>query len=625
MYLNTKLPNPAFGPNVFGKSMVINYTVTLKGLEDQLLSVIVKCERRELEEQREHLVIETSENKKLLKDLEDSLLRELANSTGNMLDNVELVNTLEEAKKKAKEVSEKLILGAKTSADIEKLRDGYRPAARRGAILFFVLSDMSNINSMYQYSLAAYLEVFIISLKRSMPDASLTRRLNNIINTLTHNIYVYGCTGIFEKHKLLFSLQICSRLQMSENKLSVEEMDFFIKGNVSLEKPKRAKPASWIGDAGWQDIVRLQEAIPSVFNRILDDLEQNLDTWQEWYMADAPESLTLPLNYEEKLSGFQRLCLLRCLRLDRVYRAITLYITEEMGEQFVTPPILNYESIFEQSSPISPIVFILSPGSDPSNDLVKLAERLHFENGRIKFLSMGQGQEKNAASMLDSAIARGHWLMLQNCHLLVKWLRELEKILERLSKPHPDFRLWLTTEPTDAFPVGILQRSLKVVTEPPNGLKLNLRATYHKISAQSLQNCEHPAFRPLIFDLAFFHAVVQERRKYGKLGWNIPYDFNESDFQVCNQIIETYLQKAFMEGDARIPWESLKYLIGEVMYGGRAIDEFDRRILRTYMGEYFGDFIFDSFQPFHFYANENVDYYIPDFGEKEQYVGEFRI
>lgn len=79
-------------------------SVTLKGLEDQLLSVIVGFERKELEEQRERLIQETSENKRLLKDLEDSLLRELATSTGNMLDNVELVQTLEETKSKASEV-----------------------------------------------------------------------------------------------------------------------------------------------------------------------------------------------------------------------------------------------------------------------------------------------------------------------------------------------------------------------------------------------------------------------------------------------------------------------------------------------------------------------------------------
>lgn len=71
-----------------------------------------------------------------------------------------------------------------------------------------------------------------------------------------------------------------------------------------------------------------------------------------------------------------------------------------------------------------------------------------------------------------------------------------------------------------------------MVTEPPNGLKLNMRATYFKIPLETLMSCPHPAFRSLVYVLTFFHAVVQERRKYGKIGWNVPYDFNESDFQV---------------------------------------------------------------------------------------------
>lgn len=103
------------------------------------------------------------------------------------------------------------------------------------------------------------------------------------------------------------------------------------------------------------------------------------------------------------------------------------------------------------------------------------------------------------------------------------------------------------------------------MTEPPNGLKLNLRGTYHKISSIALAQCQHTAFPTLVFVLAFFHAVVQERRKYGKIGWNISYDFNESDFRVCMQILNTYLDKAQEQGEARIPWNSLKYLIGEVM------------------------------------------------------------
>ena len=79
--------------------------------------------------------------------------------------------------------------------DIDKLRDGYRPAAKRGAILFFVLSEMALINTMYQYSLASFLDVFQFSLKKSLPDSILVKRLRNIMDTLTHNVYNYACTG----------------------------------------------------------------------------------------------------------------------------------------------------------------------------------------------------------------------------------------------------------------------------------------------------------------------------------------------------------------------------------------------------------------------------------------------
>uniref|UniRef100_I3N0B0 Dynein axonemal heavy chain 10 n=1 Tax=Ictidomys tridecemlineatus TaxID=43179 RepID=I3N0B0_ICTTR len=605
LYLNTKLANPRYSPSVFGKAMVINYTVTLKGLEDQLLSVLVAFERRELEEQREHLIQETSENKNLLKDLEDSLLRELATSTGNMLDNVELVQTLEDTKSKATEVSDKLKLAEKTALDIDRLRDGYRPAARRGAILFFVLSEMALVNSMYQYSLSAFLEVFGLSLKKSLPDSILMKRLKNIMDTLTFNIYNYGCTGLFEKHKLLFSFNMTIKIEQAEGKIPQEELDFFLKGNISLEKSQRKKPCPWLSDQGWEDVILLSEMFSNKFGQLPGDVEDNITLWQEvipHLLSPFPPASNLQLTIPTLVKT----------RFSNQDHAIV--------RRYVQPPMISFESIFEQSTPMSPIVFILSPGSDPASDLMKLAERTGFGGNRLKFLAMGQGQEKVALQLLETAVARGQWLMLQNCHLLVKWLKELEKSLERITKPHPDFRLWLTTDPTRDFPIGILQKSLKVVTEPPNGLKLNMRATYFKISPEMLEQCPHTAFKPLVYVLAFFHAVVQERRKFGKIGWNVSYDFNESDFQVCMEILNTYLTKAFQQQDPRIPWGSLKYLIGEVMYGGRAIDSFDRRILTTYMDEYLGDFIFDTFQPFHFFRNKEVDYKIPVGDVKDKFV-----
>lgn len=115
-------------------------------------------------------------------------------------------------------------------------------------------------------------------------------------------------------------------------------------------------------------------------------------------------------------------------------------------------------------------------------------------------------------TLLEVCSEKGYWLILQNCHLLLRFVREFEKSLENMGKPHPDFRLWMTTDPTPSFPIGLLQKSLKVVTEPPNGLKLNLRNTYNRMNAQTFEECKHSVFKPLVYVLAFFHAVVQVRK-----------------------------------------------------------------------------------------------------------------
>lgn len=250
-------------------------------MENQLLSVVVRTERPDIEEQRETLIQEISENKNLLKQLEDSLLREIASDRGNMLDNIDLIETLENTKTSANEVMTKLYLAEITSADINKLREGYRSVAERGAILFSVLADMATVNTMYQYSLISYIKVFIHSLKRSLPDAVLAKRLQNIIPTLTKNVYDYGCTGIFERHKLLFSLQICVKIEQSVNVVSQKQLDFFIKGSTALGKSAKSNPTKWLPLTGWEDILKLANDFPDKFEQLPEQLRDYEDEWRK--------------------------------------------------------------------------------------------------------------------------------------------------------------------------------------------------------------------------------------------------------------------------------------------------------------------------------------------------------
>jgi dynein heavy chain len=413
-------------------------------------------------------------------------------------------------------------------------------------------------------------------------------------------------------------------------------LNFFLKGDTSLGEVAAAKPkeAGWLSDAGWKDLLCLGNVLGAsskALKAVLENFSKNVGTFQAWYDLESPEEVPVPFDVPAEagpkakpspltLSPIEKLCVVRCFRPDRAYSAVKQFIIAVQGEKFVQPPSPDIKLIFAQSAPTMPLVFILSPGADPGSDIQHLGDEIGFSGPKLKLCALGQGQGPVAEGMLANGAKNGDWVLLQNCHLLTSWLKRLEKILEQMKSPHADFRLWLTTMPTAAFPLGILQRALKVTTEPPDGLKLNMRATYAKIDPTLFEGeCPHWAFRPCLYVLAFLHAVVLERRKYGKIGWNVRYAFNESDFSVSRKLIGLYLTKAFEDGDEFIPWGSLRYLIGDAMYGGRVSDGLDRRVLITYLNEYMGDFLFDDAQKF-FFSKAGFDYKLPEWGGLDKYT-----
>lgn len=165
---------------------------------------------------------------------------------------------LEHAKTKSDSINEALIVAAATNEDIESNRDMYKPVAKRGAILFFALTGLSAISDMYEYSLDAYKIVFLNALDTSKKDNVLTARLRFIQEKLTQLVYEFTCMGIFEIHKLMFSFQMTTMIMDGEEELNRDELDFFLKGNTSLDAVEN-KPFKWLQTNGWKDAVRLAD------------------------------------------------------------------------------------------------------------------------------------------------------------------------------------------------------------------------------------------------------------------------------------------------------------------------------------------------------------------------------
>ncbi|XP_068166166.1 dynein axonemal heavy chain 2 [Antennarius striatus] len=612
LYITTKLSNPHYTPEICTKTTIVNFTVKEQSLEAQLLGIVVRKERPELEEQKDALVISIASRKKSLQELEDKILRLLNEATGSLLDDEQLVNTLQTSKVTANEVSEQLKSSEQTEIQIDSAREAYRPCAQRASILFSILNHMGHIDPMYQFSLDAYINLFNLSIDKSKHSHKLEERIINLNDYHTYSVYRYTCRGLFEVHKLLFSFQMCIKILEAARNLNMDEYNFFLRGGLVLDKEEQMdNPCnSWLADSSWDNITELDKL--SNFHGIMASFEQNSRDWKLWFTSTEPENATLPGEWND-CNDLQRMLIVRSLRQDRVSLCVSSFIVNKMGPRYVEPPALDVKSVVEESTCNTPLIFVLSPGVDPTGALLQLAESSGM-NKRFHALSLGQGQAPVARRMIEEGVKNGHWVFLANCHLSLSWMPELDKLVEQLQveKPHPNFRLWLSSSPHPEFPITILQAGIKMTTEPPKGVKANMRRLYQLVTEDQLNRCSKPVlYRKLLFSLSFFHSILLERKKFLQLGWNIVYGFNDSDFEVSESLLRLYL-----DGYEEIPWDALKYLIAGVNYGGHVTDEWDRRLLTTYINEYFCDAAIN--QPF-FKLSSLTSYYIPRDGPLSSY------
>lgn len=157
-----------------------------------------------------------------------------------------------------------------------------------------------------------------------------------------------------------------------------------------------------------------------------------------------------------------------------------------MGAKYVENRTVEFSKSFEETSPSTPIFFILSPGVNPLKDVEALGKTLGFtaDNENFHNVSLGQGQEVVAEQAMDVAFQKGHWVVLQNIHLVKKWLPSLEKKMESFALgAHNDFRLFMSAEPANTptahiIPQGILESSIKITNEPPTGMQVELLYTF---------------------------------------------------------------------------------------------------------------------------------------------------
>jgi dynein heavy chain len=466
---------------------------------------------------------------------------------------------------------------------------------------------------------------FDTSLEQAEKASNLQKRVGHLMEHLTYNCYLQVNRGLFEEDKMTYKLMLCLQIMKTEgegsNTLTEDMANLLLRGGsaLALDALPR-KPFEWLQINAWQNICYVSQQL-EFFGDLKQLIEQNEKEWKAYVEADAPEDMKIPRLEERfqnnQVGAFYKLLVQRCIRIDRFRSCSNNFIGAAMGKKYSDPVTVILEDVHADSISTTPIVVILTPGADPTADLEEVAKRKGI---KIYAVSMGEGQEIHAKNAMKTSMDTGGWTLLQNCHLGLGFMGTIDDEIAMAkadNKIHPNFRIWITSEPNIDFPISLLQIAIKVTNEPPRGMKAGLLRSYSgMVDPKLVSSVETQQWRDMVFATCFMHSAVQERRKFGPIGWCIPYEYNNSDLEASLKFLEKH---SF--ANVGLQWVTIQYMVAEVQYGGRITDDFDRLLFNTFAKFWLQQGIFDDTFTFAPKAvTGNFTYKIPRFEVHEEYL-----
>ena len=517
IYLSTRDPSATFAPDICSRTTFVNFTVTQSSLQTQSLNDVLKSERPDVDERRSNLIKLQGEFKIHLRQLEKRLLQALNESRGNILDDDNVIETLETLKKEAAEISTKMSSTEGVMAEVDEITHQYSVIARSCSAVFAVLEQLHYLNHFYQFSLQYFLDIFHFVLhgnKRLSSETNHNVRRDIIIEDLFVTAYQRTSLSLLQKDRVTLAMLLAQAAPYKMDKSLIEIiLDESIDGvDVSTEPARK------------DEVLAQASKIPALKGK----LERiSASTWDQFLSEEIGENYVPQIwdaGIEKRDQELISLLLIKLFRLDRFVPAAERFVTTIFGAGLLDITD-DLKQTVDQVSASSPIALCSSPGFDASYKVDNLVERCH-----AKCTNIAMGSNEGLASAdkaISNAAANGSWVLVKNVHLAPTWLQSLEKRMDSL-KPHENFRLFLSMESSPKIPVNLLRASRVLMYEQPAGVRANMKDSMTSLSIRATKT---PVERTRLYLLvSFLHAVVQERLRYApNLGWKGFWEFNDSD------------------------------------------------------------------------------------------------
>ena len=607
IFLTTRDPTVEFPPDLCSRVAFVNFTVTRSSLQTQCLKQVLKAERPDIDQKRSDLLKLQGEFQLRLRHLEKNLLTCLNEAKGRILDDDNVINTLEVLKTEAAEVGRKVDETDQVMADIENTSKQYQPLSSACSYIYFTIESLHQVHFLYQFSLQFFLDIYqgVLTKDKRLEDIKdSAERLSAITKNLYSTCYERVARGMLHVDRNVFALLLAKIFLKS----APGELPLDSEFKVLLRGGEKGAVEEMVPVPGLTEEQTVKTSRLASSLTVFKDLPKRCSNpaLASWLALSNPEMGELPacLQFWEgdsKLTKCQlsmyKLLLIQALRPDRLPAASNEFVATCLGQNFVKvaegePDMADV--IENQVESSHPVLMCSVPGYDASSRVDDLAAEM---NKPVTSIAIGSAEGFNEADKaINTAVRSGKWVLLKNVHLAPSWLITLEKKLHSI-QAHAGFRLFLTCEINPKLPVNLLRAGRIFTYEPPPGIRANLLRTFTTVSASRMMKPPNERAR-MYFLLAWFHAIVQERLRYSPLGWAKYYEFTESDLRVACDTLDTWIETTAMGRTnlppEKVPWKAIRTLLSDCIYGGKIDNEFDQRLLSSFLEKLFVPKSFDG-------------------------------